>query len=138
MKKIKSSLALLPMLLLILGSCASAPAQIKSDMSEEQFFKTAQEAMDFNQYRVALYYYEVYLVRYPEKHEKTIAAEYERAFIYYKTKDFEYSKVLFNQILYKYKNSPFAIMYPDRYRILSEKILILIDEKTDGKNKNTE
>ncbi len=135
MKKIKSGLLLLPFMLLLLVSCVSAPDKIDSNLPEELFFKTAQDAMDLNQYRVALYYYEVYLVRYPENHRKTIAAEYERAFIYYKTKDYEYSKSLFTQILDKYENGSFAIMYHDRYRILSEKILYLIGKEL---NKNIE
>jgi len=129
MKKIRYNLVLLPLMLLFLASCSTVPAEMDSDMKEELFFKNAQDAMDENQYKVALYYYEVYLVRYPEIHNKTIAAEYERALIYYKSKDYEYSKALFNQVLNKYENSPFAVMYPERYKILSEKILVQIDEK---------
>ena len=136
MNKIKCSLVLLPVLVLLLNSCASVPAEIDASYHEEVFFKNAQEAMDANQYNVALYYYEVYLVRYPENHDKTIAAEYEKALIYYKTKDYDYSKALFEQVLDRYENSPFAIMFPERYKILSEKILLQIDEKLNPKKKN--
>lgn len=138
MKKMKCSLILLPVMLLSLASCSTVPAVMDSEMKEEVFFKNAQAAMDENQYNVALYYYEVYLVRYPENHNKTIAAEYERAMIYYKTKDYEYSRSLFNQILDKYETSPFAIMYPERYKILSEKILGIIDERLNPKVKSEE
>ncbi len=142
MKKIKENMILLPILLLILGSCSSAPDQIDSDLPEEVFFKTAQDAMDEDKYNVALYYYEVYLVRYPELHDRTIAAEYERAFIYYKMKDLSYSKNLFLQILDKYESSPFSAQYPERYRILSEKVLekidILLTNDKEKESENTE
>lgn len=136
----KIYLLILPMaLILSLFSCASVPTELDSNMQEEMFFKNAQEAMDQNQYNLALYYYEVYLVRYPENHQKTIGAEYERAFIYYKMKDYDYSKLLFNRILDEYDNSPFAVMFPERFKILSQKILDIIDEiqnpKKDKKDK---
>lgn len=110
-------------------SCTSVPAEMDQDMKEEMFFKNAQEAMDLNRQHLALYYYEVYLVRYPENHHKTIAAEYERALIYYKMKEYDYSRSLFEEVLDKYENSPFAVMYPERYKILSGKILDRIEEK---------
>lgn len=135
MKKLIRSMVLLPVMLLSLASCSTVPAEMDSVMKEEVFFKNAQSAMDENQHSVALYYYEVYLVRYPENHNKTIAAEYERALIYYKTKDYEYSQSLFKQILDKYESSPFAMMYPERYKILSEKILVLIDETLNPQKK---
>ncbi|MBB6481111.1 tetratricopeptide repeat protein [Spirochaeta isovalerica] len=119
-------------------SCASVPAEIDPDMNEEMFFKNAQEAMDQNYYNLALYYYEVYLVRYPENHHKTIGAEYERALIYYKMKEYDYSKALFELILDKYENSPFAVMYPERYKILSRKILDKIDEIQNPPKKSQE
>ena len=135
MKKLIYRLVALPALLLFLNSCTSVPNEVAIELKEEIFFKNAQDAMDENHYNLALYYYEVYLVRYPEIHNKTIAAEYERALIYYKKKEYEYSKSLFEQVLDKYETSPFAAMYPERYRILSEKILALIDEKQNPKTK---
>ena len=138
MKRINCSLVLIPLFLLILGSCSTVPSQIDNSLTEELFFKNAQAAMELNQYNVALYYYEVYLVRYPENHNKTIAAEYEKALIYYKTRDYKYSKDLFLQILDKYENSPFALLYQERYKILSEKILLQIEEKLNPKKKSEE
>jgi len=136
MKKITCSLMFLSLILLFLSSCSTVPAEIDDSMTEELFFKNAQNAMDSDQYNVALYYYEVYLVRYPENHDKTIAAEYERALIYYKTKDYEYSRTLFMQVLDKYENSPFAVLYPERYKILSKKILLQIDKKQNPSPKD--
>lgn len=135
MNKRKFSLIMISLLLMSLTSCSTVPTEMDSTMKEELFFKKAQEAMDENQYNVALYYYEVYLVRYPEIHNKTIAAEYERALIYYKKREYEYSETLFNQVLDKFENSPFAMMYPERYKILSEKLLVQIDEKLNPQKK---
>ena len=129
MKKITCYNVLGPLILFIVTSCASVPSQIDSNLTEKLFFKQAQLAMELDQYNLALYYYEVYLVRYPENHSKVIAAEYEKAMIYYKQKNLKYSKVLFLQILDKYTDGPFAILYPERYKILSEKLLTIIDEK---------
>lgn len=120
-----------------LFSCKTVPVKLEPNMEEEIFFKNAQEAMDQNNYTLALYYYDVYLVRYPENHQKTIGAEYERAFIYYKMKDYDYSKKLFNQILDEYDNSPFAVMFPERFKILSQKVLEKIDDiQNPQKNKD--
>lgn len=135
MKKILILIAISAVTATLFFSCSTVPAEVDMAMKEEMFFKNAQEAMDQNRYNVALYYYEVYLVRYPENHHKTIGAEYERALIYYKMKDYEYSKALFEQVLDNYENSPFAVMYPERYRILSEKILALIDEELNPRSK---
>jgi len=138
MKRNLTLFAILAVTASVFLSCASVPAEIDQDMKEEMFFKNAQEAMDQNKYNVALYYYEVYLVRYPENHHKTIGAEYERALIYFKMKEFDYSKTLFLQVLDKYENSPFAIMYPERYEILSRKILEKIEEIQNPPKKNKE
>lgn len=138
MKKIRFKLLYLPLFLLFISSCSTVPAKIDDSMTEEMFFKNAQNAMDEDKYNVALYYYEVYLVRYPENHAKVIAAEYERALIYYKMKDYNYSQTLFTQVLDKYENSPFAVLYPERYKILSNKILLQIDKKLNPAKDKTE
>ena len=80
MKRNIAFIVLLAGLASLFFSCSTVPAQINPDIKEEMFFKNAQEAMDENRYNVALYYYEVYLVRYPENHQKTIGAEYEKSF----------------------------------------------------------
>jgi len=138
MKRNLTLLAILAVTASLFLSCASVPTEIDQDMKEEMFFKNAQEAMDMNRYNVALYYYEVYLVRYPENHHKTIGAEYERALIYFKMKEYDYSKALFLQVLDKYETSPFAIMYPERYEILSRKILGKIEEIQNPPKKDKE
>ena len=106
--------------IILLFSCATMPQTINPEWSGDILFKNAQEAMDNNNLKTALFYYEVFLVRYPENFQKSIAAEYERSFIQYKMKKYDEAEEGFRSILDKYKNSPFAMMYPSRFKTLSE------------------
>jgi outer membrane protein assembly factor BamD (BamD/ComL family) len=89
----------------------------------DQFFKSAQDAVDEGDLETALFYYEVFLVRYPEDHAKGIAAEYERALLHKKLGNKDLAKLEFREILNKYETSTFVILYPSRYKVLSEKVL---------------
>ncbi|OQY35366.1 MAG: hypothetical protein B6241_02430 [Spirochaetaceae bacterium 4572_59] len=108
---------------LALSSCQSTPQIVDQEWTVDQFFKSAQEAIDAGELETALYYYEVFLVRYPENHSKGIAAEYERAMLHKKLKQEELAILEFKAILEKYETSTFVILYPSRYKILSEKVL---------------
>ena len=101
-------------------SCAGAPDPVETEWTAEMFFKNAQEAMDESRYKTALYYYEVFMVRYPDNHQRVIAAEYERAFIHYKTGDLKSAEAEYKEILRKYDESPYAMLYPVRFRNLCE------------------
>ena len=91
------------------------------------FFKSAQDAVDEGDLETALFYYEVFLVRYPEDHAKGIAAEYERALIHKKLGQDEQAITEFREILNKYENSSYVIHYPNRYKILTEKVLAILE-----------
>lgn len=108
---------------LALSSCQSTPRSVDQEWTVDQFFKSAQEAIDAGELETALYYYEVFLVRYPENHSKGIAAEYERALLHKKLGQEELAILEFETILEKYQTSTFVILYPSRYKILSEKVL---------------
>ncbi len=114
---------LLLLLSLIAISCQSTPQNVDPDWTEDQFFKSAQDAIDEGELETALFYYEVFLVRYPEDHAKGIAAEYERALIHKKLGAEDLAMTELEQILDKYENSTYVILYPPRYKILSEKVL---------------
>lgn len=105
---------------LSLISCATELDSIDDLGSPELFFKNAQKAMDMKRYNDAFFYYDVFLVRYPELHEKTIAAEYERAFIHYKRGRTKIAEAEFQAIIFKYENHPYAILYPPRFKQLCE------------------
>ena len=114
----------LPLLtLLLLFSCQTTPRSVDTAWTEDQFFKSAQDSIDEGNLEEALFYYEVFLVRYPEDHAKGIAAEYERALIHKKQGEDETAIREFEEILRKYETSTFVILYPPRYKILAEKVL---------------
>ena len=50
---------------LLLFSCSSVPQGVDQSWTEEMFFKQAQEAVDDDHLEEALFYYEVFLVRFP-------------------------------------------------------------------------
>lgn len=114
---------LLITLLGALSSCRSVPQAVDQDWTVEQFFKSAQDAVDEGNLEAALFYYEVFLVRYPENHSKGIAAEYERALLHKKLGEKDLAAKELREILNKYENSTFVILYPSRYKILTEKVL---------------
>ena len=102
----------------VLTSCAGTPTPIDENWTAEMFFKNAQEEMDESRYKTALYYYEVFMVRYPNNYQRVIAAEYERAFIHYKTGDLKTAEAEYREILRKYEESPYAMLYPTRFEKL--------------------
>ncbi len=116
-------------LLLTLASCATYNTNLSEDWTEEQFFTKAQQAADRNELSESLFYYEVYLLRYPQNATKGIAAEYERAYIFYQKKNYDQAETYFKAILNKYETSPYSYLYPKAYRVLSEKVMGSIEEK---------
>ena len=108
-------------------SCQSTPESVEQDWTVDQFFKSAQNAIDEGNLKTALFYYEVFLVRYPEDYAKGIAAEYERALIHKKLGNEELAMAEFKEILNKYETSTFVILFPTRYKILTEKLLAMME-----------
>lgn len=104
-------------------SCQSTPRGVNQGWSEEMFFKQAQQAVDDNQLSTALFYYEVFLVRFPENHAKVIAAEYERAILHKKLGAEDLAIHGLKKILNSYETSSYVILYPPRYKVLAEKVL---------------
>jgi tetratricopeptide (TPR) repeat protein len=126
---------LLAILFVLQVSCASTTGQLNPQWTEDVFFKNAQEAMDENRYETALFYYEVFLVRYPENHQKVIAAEYERAFINYKMGNYKEATRGYDEIILKYDESPYAMLYHPRFHQLSEIGLVNIEKQKAVKNR---
>lgn len=108
---------------LLFTSCATGGPPVQEDWNEEMFFKSAQDAFDEDQLDQALYYYDVYLLRYPTNRTKGIAAEYEIAYIHYKWGDYDRAEQLFTILLDRYESDPYAYLYPAAYRVLSEIVM---------------
>jgi len=100
---------------------------VDNEWSEEMFFKQAQDAIDNSRPETALFYYEVFLVRYPEDHARVIAAEYERAILHKKLGAEDLAIQELKKVLYKYENSSYVILYPPRYKVLAEKVLAKLE-----------
>ncbi len=119
----------------VISSCVSAADKLDPSWSPEIFFKNAQDAMDKNHYQDAIFYYEVFLVRYPEDIARRVTAEYEIAFIYYKMGKYKIAETQFAAILKKYEDSPYAVLFPPRFKQLCETGLKNIEKSRSMKNK---
>ncbi len=117
---IRRVLPLFVLSFVLLTSCATIPEGVSPQWTEEMFFKNAQEAMDESRYALAAYYYDVYLVRFPENQQRKIAAEYEKAFIHYKTGNYKKAEDGYKTIISRYDESPYAMLFPPRFKQLCE------------------
>ncbi|GAB4221577.1 MAG: hypothetical protein Kow009_11480 [Spirochaetales bacterium] len=95
-----------------------------------QFFQRAQEESDNYRWDNALLYYETFLERYPNDLPNVLAARYEIAFIHYKKGQYAEAKKLFEELLETYKQFDNPLSVPQWPKVLAEKVLKKIEEKT--------
>jgi outer membrane protein assembly factor BamD (BamD/ComL family) len=91
-------------------------------MSPSEIIQRAQEASDKNRFDDAKQYYAVLLDRYGSSIDMVCTAEYETAFLNYKQKNYAEAQAGFEQLLARYEG-PDAILLPQHFRILSEKVM---------------
>lgn len=117
-------------------SCNTVPKDLNDEnITPEEFFQKAQEAViNWSRYDTAICYYEEFIARFPDMKAKIIEAEYEIAFIKYKQKKYGESKKLFYALLDKY-NTDEAVYYPEWPKILSNKILDIIEKEEEKEAK---
>ena len=118
--------ALLALLLAV--SCFTGPVNVPDDATPMELIQWAQEASDRSKYSVSLKYYEALIERFPYDIDNIIAAEYEIAFIHYKQRQYNQSKIEFNNLLNRY-NTPDEALLPPQFKILSLKVLSNINEQ---------
>ena len=116
------------LVLALFASCQSVPETISEDLAPNEYFQKAQEAVSRGQYETGLLFYHTFLERYPNDLQKGVEAEYEIAFIYYKSGDLATAKELFQAIENKYTQGGAEIL-PAWPRVLSAKVMAKIDEK---------
>lgn len=114
---------------LALVSCNTVPTSISTDLSPQEYFRTAQTYSDRGNYLAAQFYYETFIQRFPNDKPHIAEAQYEIAFIQYKLKDYAKSKQLFEDLVNRY-NGPGADALPRWPLVLSNKLIIEIDAKT--------
>ena len=109
-------------------SCQSTPEEIPPDLSRMEMFQRAQEASDDGRYELALRYYREFIDRFPDDRGSIIEAQYEIAFIAYKQEQFDTAEERFRAILASYTADEGGSL-PEWPRVLSEKLLEIIDER---------
>ncbi|MDR0527394.1 MAG: hypothetical protein LBG79_06230 [Spirochaetaceae bacterium] len=113
---------------LFITACFSFPAAINNNTTAEELVQYAQTAMDRDQHKLAIYYYEEILKRFSNNDEKVCDAEYGIASVHYKQRRYKLAKEEFEEILQKY-NGPSSKNLPKKYQILSKIRLERIAEK---------
>jgi outer membrane protein assembly factor BamD (BamD/ComL family) len=112
-----------------LGSCATAP--LKEAETPEELVQYAQEAMDHNDYKLALDYYELILSRFSDDITMVCTAEYEIAFIHYKQQKYDLARTEFHTLLERY-NIPDEELLPAQFKILANIVLEQIAAKAES------
>ncbi|MBN2509326.1 MAG: hypothetical protein JXB03_03580 [Spirochaetales bacterium] len=113
----------------LLSGCTTVPKSIDENLSINEYFQKAQEAVvQRNDYDTALLYYQTFKERFPEEKGRIVEADYEIAFIYYKKEQFDQAETLFRDIIARYE-LPEAQDYYQWPKVLSEKLLVTIEEK---------
>ena len=115
-------------------SCATKPLVISDDLTVAELIQRGQEASDRNRYSVSLQYYQTIIERFPYDIDSICAAEYEIAFIHYKQKKYDISKIEFTDLLERY-NTPDGELLPPQFRILSQIVMEKITEQENRRNK---
>ena len=128
----KIAFVLVVAVLSLLGACKTVTPVITDDMTAPEFFQKAQEESDNYRWDNALVYYRAFLEKYPEDPINGIFANYEIAFILYKKQEYKESKKLFQEILESYKNLPNPLAVPQWAKVLSEKLIVKIDQKLEA------
>ncbi|MCL2719742.1 MAG: outer membrane protein assembly factor BamD [Treponema sp.] len=122
-----NKLLLLPVLLLLFISCKTTVV-INDDTSSAELIQRAQEALDRNNYKAAIQYYQALHDRHRNSIDLVITAEYHIAHIHYKQRNYTLAREGFNDVL-AYYNTPDEVLLPQHFKILSQIVLESIDEK---------
>jgi outer membrane protein assembly factor BamD (BamD/ComL family) len=111
------------------AACNSGPIEVSDDISPSEIIQRAQEASDRNRFDDAKQYYVILLDRFGSNIDLVCTAEYETAFLNYKQENYVEAEAGFKQLLARYEG-PDAILLPQHFRILAEKVMEKM--KADG------
>lgn len=114
---------------MLLGACKTGPVPIKEDVTPAEVFQLAQEAaIEERDYETALHYYGQVKELFPNDEESKIIADYEIAFIHYKTERTDEARDEFQAIIDRYEEED-AGRLPSWPPVLAEKLIQKIDEQ---------
>ena len=114
---------------LLVGACASA--ELPPDYTEltaAKLVQRAQEAVDRDNYKLAINYYDALREGYPEDTERVLWATYEIGFLSYKMKRYEEAVGLFDELLARYAQEDGPAL-PQGPAVLAEKMRTKISEQ---------
>ncbi|MCL2175969.1 MAG: hypothetical protein FWB73_07990 [Treponema sp.] len=106
----------------------TATINIKENMSPAEIIQRGQEALDRNNYRIAIQYYEALHERNPDNIDLIITAEYHIGNIHYKQKKYSLARDELNAVL-EYYNTPDEILLPQHFKRLAQIVLKSMDDK---------
>jgi hypothetical protein len=129
MKQSKTIFALLAAAVFFSAGCKSAPPVIPDGLSPPEFFQRAQEEADNDRWDNALLYYETFLRQYPTTF-RTSLPHGTKSPSSVTRKDNTMRQKRFQALLDTYKEFPNPLAVPQWPRVLSEKLLKIIEEKT--------
>ncbi|MBN2739155.1 MAG: tetratricopeptide repeat protein [Spirochaetales bacterium] len=116
------------LLLFMLWSCASTVDPHSPDLEKVEYFQLSYEALDNNNYDLAISYYQAFKEKFPEDIDGNTWADYEIAFIYHKKGDNSKSLELFQALLAKYEEAP-ADSMPQGPKVLAQKVMEKINQE---------
>lgn len=115
-------------------ACAGAPKAIPANLAARELVQRAQEATDSYNYEAAVAYYGALRERFGADPLYKTTADYEIAFIAYKQGRYAVAKEGFESLLALY-SGPDAASLPQRYSVLSKKMLEAIADRTKSSAK---
>ena len=127
MKKIFVPAIAAVIVVFLMSACATT-VNISDDLSPAELIQRGQEALDRNNYNIAIQYYQALYDRNRNSIDLIITAEYHIANIHYKRGNYELAIEGFNHVL-SYYNTPDAELLPQHFKVLSEIVLQSIDDK---------
>ena len=125
------------LILLVTISCRSNIDPFEEDLEKEIYFQRGIEAMDRDNYKLALSYYQAAQQKFPDDTYTNVWATYEIANIYYKMKKYENSLELLDGLILLYEEDT-AGVYPPAPLILARIVKDKITEKMKTKKDRRE
>jgi len=106
--------------LLLLASCVTQKPAIPEDLSAEEIFQRAQDAVDRSNYSLGMTYYSLVQEKYPDDKAHGAWASYEIAFLYHKMGKNETALSLIDQLLDQFAKEGDAL--PAAPHLLAQKL----------------
>ena len=128
MNKQISKYTLIALTIIFLFSSCATTVTIDEEMSPAEMIQRAHEAMDRNNYNIAIQYYQTLAERNPNNIDLIITSKYHLAFIHYKQKKYELAREGMNDVISYYDN-PDAVFLPQHFKRLAQIVIATIEEK---------